>query len=94
MSAQLTLITRVDCCLCDEMKAIATTVAAEAGATLDIRDVDADAALHARFSDEVPVLLINGRKAFKYRCSAAELRRRMARAERTPLWRSLLARLR
>jgi hypothetical protein len=94
MAVMLTLITREDCCLCDEMKAIVTAVAAETGATLETRDVDADTTLHARFSDEVPVLLINGRKAFKYRCSAAELRRRMARAEGIPLWRNLLTRLR
>lgn len=94
MAVQLTLVTRANCCLCDDMKAIAATVAAESGAALVIQDVDADPALHARFSDEVPVLLINGRKAFKYRLSAVELRRRVARAEGRPLWRSVLGRLR
>lgn len=94
MPVQLTLISRDDCCLCDDMKAIVVAVAAESGAELDICDIDADPTLHARFSDEVPVLLINGRKAFKYRLSAAELRRRVARVEGGPLWRSVLARLR
>jgi hypothetical protein len=94
MAVQLTLITREDCCLCDEMKSIVAAVAGEVGAGLEIRDVDTDPVLQARFGDEVPVLLINGRKAFKYRLSAAALRQRIARAERKPLWRSVLARLR
>ncbi len=94
MAVLLTLITRVDCCLCDEMEATAATVAAEVGATLEIRDVDADPVLQAQYSDEVPVLLIDGRKAFKYRLTAADLRRRIARAAGKPLWRNVLDRLR
>ena len=94
MPVQLTLITRDDCCLCNEMKAIVAEVAAEWGAELQLRDVDADQTLLARFSDEVPVLLVNGRKAFKYRLTAVALRRRIAREEGKPLWRSVLARLR
>jgi hypothetical protein len=94
MPVRLTLITRHDCCLCDDMKAIVEGVVAESGAQLEIRDVDADPGLLARFSDEVPVLLINDRKAFKYRLSAAELRKRMARVEGRSLWRNVLDRLR
>jgi hypothetical protein len=94
MPVRLTLITRHDCCLCDDMKAIVEGVVADSGAVLEIRDVDADAQLRARFSDEVPVLLINDRKAFKYRLSAAELRKKMSRAEGGSLWRNVLERLR
>ena len=94
MPVRLTLITRDDCCLCDEMKAIVMPVATDMGAALEVRDVDADPALYARFNDEVPVLLIEGRKAFKYRLTPAALRHRIARAEGKPLWRSVLARLR
>ena len=94
MPTRLTLITRDDCCLCDDMKAIVEEVVAESGAELEIRDVDADPALLARFSDEVPVLLINDRKAFKYRLSAAELRKKMSRVEGRSLWRNVLERLR
>lgn len=94
MSVQLTLVTRDDCCLCDDMKTVVTAVAAECGAVVEICDVDADPTLHARFSDEVPVLLINGRKAFKYRLSAAALRQRIGRVGGMPRWRGILARLR
>ena len=89
----LVLLTRGDCCLCDEMKAVVTPIAAEYGASVALRDVDADPELRGQFSDQVPVLFINGRKAFKYRVSATALRRRIGR-ETKPLWRSVFARLR
>ena len=73
----LTLITRVDCHLCDEMAAVIALVLREVPAALEVRDVDAEPGLRARYGDEVPVLLINGRKAFKYRVGAWELRRRL-----------------
>ncbi len=40
-------------------------------------EIDGDADLEARFGQEVPVLFVNQRKAFKYRCTARELRRRL-----------------
>jgi hypothetical protein len=48
-------------------------------ATLQRVEIDGDASLEAQFGIEVPVLFINGRKAFKYRCTARELRKRLAR---------------
>jgi hypothetical protein len=79
-SLRLTLITRHDCHLCDEMAAVIAPVARELAVEVEVRDVDADPDLRARYSDEVPVLLVEGRKAFKYRVTAADLRRRL-RAE-------------
>ena len=55
-------------------------VTADSGIVLEIWDVDADPDLRARYSDEVPVLLIDGRKAFKYRVTAVELQRRLRAA--------------
>jgi hypothetical protein len=77
----LTLISRHDCHLCDEMKAVVDEVVAGESIRLEVRDVDEDADLMRLYSDEVPVLLVNGRKAFKYRVTSGELRRRI-RAER------------
>lgn len=42
-------------------------------------EIDGDAALEAQFGIEVPVLFVNGRKAFKYRCTLRELRKRLER---------------
>jgi hypothetical protein len=78
---RLTLITRRDCHLCDEMAVVIEQVAPRFAANVDVRDIDAHPELLGQYSEEVPVLLIDGRKAFKYRVTATALQRRL-RAER------------
>ena len=68
-----------DCCLCDDMKAVVDEVRCDVPFTLDVVDISGDAALEAAYGAEVPVLVIDGRKAFKYRVDATALRRRLAR---------------
>ena len=79
---RLTLITRRDCHLCEEMAAVVDRIAPAFSTVVEVRDVDADPALLALYSDQVPVLLIDGRKAFKYRVSARELEGRLRGAQR------------
>src|SRR5689334_12359108 len=55
-SPKLTLLSRSYCHLCDEMLAAVRPLAAAAGATLDVVDVDADPKLEAAYGDRVPVL--------------------------------------
>jgi glutaredoxin len=76
---RLTLYGRADCHLCDEMRAVVDAVSREMRFELEEVDVDGDPALAAMYGEEVPVLLVNGRKAFKYRVTPRELRRRLAR---------------
>jgi hypothetical protein len=77
----LTLYTRAGCHLCEDMEAVLLPAAAEFGCVLERVDISSDPALEARFGQEIPVLLVNGRKAFKYRLTERELRRRL-QAER------------
>ena len=88
---RLTLLTRRECCLCEEMHAVIREVAGEVPAAIETVDVDSDPELQARYGDAIPVLLVNGRMAFKYRVTAAALRRRL-RAERRSggVWHRLL----
>ena len=74
---RLTLITRHDCHLCDDMAGVIAEVGRTFAIDLEVRDVDADPDLLRLYSDEVPVLLIAGRKAFKYRVTPRELARRL-----------------
>lgn len=78
----LTLYSRPGCHLCDEMKAIVQRVASTADAPITIEEIDisTDAALEARYGLEIPVLLIDGRKAAKYRVAEDALRRLIAGA--------------
>jgi hypothetical protein len=63
------------------MKAVLAPLAAEFGASVEEINVDTDPALVAQFGAEIPVLFINGRKAFKYRVGARELRAKLIRAQ-------------
>ena len=79
MSAELRLYTRKDCRLCDEMKAAVRAATEKTALRLEEIDVDSTPELKALYGDEVPVLFIGGRKAFKYRVTAAELEKRLGR---------------
>ena len=76
---RVTLYTRADCHLCHAMRAVAETAARDFPIALEEVDVDTDPALVAAYGAEVPVLCVNGRKAFKYRVDAPALRARLAR---------------
>jgi glutaredoxin len=41
-------------------------------------DVDSDAKIRRLYNDEVPVVFINGRKAFKYRMDEQEFLRKLS----------------
>jgi hypothetical protein len=79
---RLTLYGRADCHLCYEMRAVVEEVGREWPFELEEVDVDGDAALEAAYGAEVPVLSVNGRKAFKYRVDVRALRARLAREPR------------
>ncbi|MFQ5696217.1 MAG: glutaredoxin family protein [Terriglobia bacterium] len=74
----LTLYTRQDCHLCEEAKAALAPLLEEFGARLREVDVDTDAALRARFGEEVPVVFLGDRKVAKYRINVEQLRTRLA----------------
>jgi len=76
----LTLYSRPGCHLCDEMKAVVARVVRESATpvTIDEVDISTDADLEARYGVEIPVLLIDGRKAAKYRIREDALRRMLS----------------
>ena len=84
---ELTLFTRQDCELCHEMEAVIAAEMPRFEAKLDVKleriEIDGNPELEARYGTEVPVLMVNDRKAFKYRCTAKELRQRLLREVRT-----------
>lgn len=71
----LTLYSRPGCHLCEDMKAAIERVARAVPLTLEEVDISTDAALEQRYGLEIPVLLIDGKKAAKYRVTDVELRR-------------------
>ena len=76
-----TLYTKAGCPLCEEMAAVVAAVGAEVPLQMTAVDIAADPELLRRFGQEVPVLFVDGRKAFKYRVTVGALRRRLWRAQ-------------
>lgn len=78
---RLTLYTKAECSLCEEMAAAVAAVGAEMPLQVTALDIAGDPELLRRFGQEVPVLFVDGRKAFKYRVTVGSLRRRIWRAQ-------------
>lgn len=77
MNTKLTLYTRKDCCLCNEMKDVVRRVSRKIPIDLDEIDIDGLPELRDEFGNEVPLLFIDGRKAFKYRVTEKALANRL-----------------
>jgi hypothetical protein len=58
--SSIVLVTRSGCTMCAEAEPVVARAAADAGLVLEVRDVDADPADAARWSDKVPVVLLDG----------------------------------
>jgi glutaredoxin len=67
--------TRKDCHLCEIVKNTLMQVQGEADFRWREVDIDADPELQRKFTNEVPVVFIDGRKAFKYRMKGSDFLR-------------------
>jgi glutaredoxin len=75
----VTLITRAGCHLCEQAEATLRAMSSELGFTYVELDVDADPALRAEHSDDVPVILLDGRQHGYWRVEESRLRRDLAK---------------
>jgi glutaredoxin len=75
---KVTLYTRAGCCLCEEAKQVLEAARKRAWFELEEIDIDRDARWLALYNEEVPVIAIDGRKAFKYRFGLDEFLRKLA----------------
>ena len=69
---------RKGCHLCEVVKESLSKLSRRGSFTWREINVDTDAELRRQFNDEVPVVFIDGRKAFKYRMDEQEFLRRLA----------------
>jgi glutaredoxin len=79
MSVARTVVvySRKGCHLCEVVKESLVKLSRRGGFTWREIDVDSDADLRRQFSDEVPVVFIDGRKAFKYHMDEQEFLRKL-----------------
>ena len=74
---KITLYTRRGCHLCDEAKKVIAFARRTAAFDYEELDIDTDVGLQQLYNEEVPVVAIDGAKAFKYRLTAEELLRKI-----------------
>ena len=82
---ELILYSRAGCELCHEMEILVEQEMARFEARLEKIDIDGNPELKQRFDVEVPVLFVNGRKAFKYRCTPTRVAQAFVPGGRPPM---------
>ena len=78
MPREVVVYSRKGCHLCEIVKESLSKLQRRGGFQWREVDVDSDDDLRRRFTDEVPVVFIDGRKAFKYRMDEQEFLRKLA----------------
>tara|TARA_B110000438_G_scaffold140692_1_gene135849 strand:+ start:803 stop:1054 length:252 start_codon:yes stop_codon:yes gene_type:complete len=71
------ILTKKDCCLCDEIKEIANKVLPDYPARLIITDIESDPILYENFKKRIPILKINNMESFVYKAHETSLRRKL-----------------
>jgi hypothetical protein len=82
VSARITLVGRVGCHLCDDAREVVRRVADDTATAWVEVSVDDDPDLLARYSDQVPVVLVDGAQHDFWRIDEQRLRRALAGGSR------------
>jgi len=77
-SREVIVYSRKGCHLCEIVKESLIKLHKRGGFRWREVDVDSDAELRRLYNDQVPVVFINGHKAFKYRMDEQEFLRKLA----------------
>jgi glutaredoxin len=80
---QVVLYHAADCHLCERARAVVGALREELGFTLREVDISGDADLEARYREFLPVVEIDGERAFVYHVDAEGFRRKLDRAAQT-----------
>jgi glutaredoxin-like protein DUF836 len=70
---ELLIYSKVDCCLCEEALEILTRVRTAFPFELKKIDIMENKDLYDQFRNEIPVVYVNSKKAFKYRVDESKL---------------------
>jgi glutaredoxin len=80
MSIKVVLYGAPECHLCDEAKGVLDRQRELLGFDLELVDISGDPQLESAYREQIPVVFVAGRKAFKYRVEPLELARRVTAA--------------
>ena len=71
------IMTKLDCCLCDDAKDIIEQVIVDFPVELKMTDIESDPELFEHYKEKIPVVLINGVESFVYKVHPVTLRKKM-----------------
>ncbi len=74
---QIEILTKKDCCLCDDAKEIIERVLPDFPATLTMVDIESDPTLFESYKEKIPVVRINGKESFVYKTHEVTLRKKL-----------------
>ena len=74
---QIEIYSRPGCHLCDEAKEVINRVRLRFPFTLRVINIETDADLEKIYREQIPVVFINGNKAFKYHVDERELEKKV-----------------
>ena len=74
----VTLYTRPGCCLCDDAKRVIAEARRQTAFDYRELNIDTDPELVRLYNDQIPVVAINGVKAFQYKVRINELLKKLA----------------
>jgi len=73
------IYSRPGCHLCDEAKEVVERVRRRHPFSLRVVNIETDPSLESAYGTEIPVITINGNKAFKYHVDEVELEKKVKR---------------
>ena len=71
------VMTKKDCSLCEDAKAIIEQVISQVPVALKMTDIESDPELFERYKEKIPVVLINGEESFVYKVHPITLRKKL-----------------
>ncbi|MEE1551124.1 MAG: glutaredoxin family protein, partial [Nitrospinaceae bacterium] len=71
------ILTKQDCCLCDDAKDVVNRVLSDYPAQLVMTDIESDPKLFEEFKEKIPVVRINGVESFVYKAHETTLRHKL-----------------
>ncbi|SVA27407.1 uncharacterized protein METZ01_LOCUS80261 [marine metagenome] len=77
MQIQIEILTKNDCCLCEDAKEIVERVLPDFPVTLKMIDIESNSDLFEKYKEKIPVVRINGKENFVYKVNEITLRKKL-----------------
>ena len=77
MKIQIAVLTKRDCCLCDDAKKIIERVLPDFPASLTMVDIETHPDLFESYKERIPVVRLNGKEIFIFKVHETTLRKKL-----------------